>query len=243
MGGGRDYVCDLLPNVHEGLPVPHGVEEIEYVKGDYLYYHYGCDGFDDRGWGCGYRTLMTLCSWVRGQLSSARGTVSSLAAVPSNRDVQDILVRIGDKEGDFKGSNQWIGCVEATLVIDTLYGIPSKVIHVTKGDDLHQHTQVLFDHFKARGAPVMMGGDNDNSSKGIVGICRGKEEENSYLLVVDPHFWGEAREQSYLQSNNWVKWQKLSDFDSSSFYNLCLPQLTVLSTFTTTNDLLPQEQT
>lgn len=48
MGGGRDYVCDLLPNVHENLPVPQGAKEIECVKGDYLYYHYGCDGFDDR---------------------------------------------------------------------------------------------------------------------------------------------------------------------------------------------------
>ena len=48
MGGGRDYVCSLLANVHDGLEKPQEVSEIYLVKGDYLYYHYGCDGFDDR---------------------------------------------------------------------------------------------------------------------------------------------------------------------------------------------------
>lgn len=48
MAGGRDYRCDLLRNIHEGLPLPEGVMESDFVVGDYLYYHYGCDGFDDR---------------------------------------------------------------------------------------------------------------------------------------------------------------------------------------------------
>jgi hypothetical protein len=30
----------------------------------YEYWHYYCDGFDDRGWGCGYRTLQTIVSWI-----------------------------------------------------------------------------------------------------------------------------------------------------------------------------------
>ena len=30
----------------------------------YEYWHYLCDGFDDRGWGCGYRTLQTIASWI-----------------------------------------------------------------------------------------------------------------------------------------------------------------------------------
>ena len=39
-----------LKNVHEGLGFPKGlmVDSLNLVKGDYLYYHYGCDGFDDR---------------------------------------------------------------------------------------------------------------------------------------------------------------------------------------------------
>jgi Ufm1-specific protease 2 len=33
------------------------------VKGDYLYYHYMQDNFDDKGWGCAYRSLQTLISF------------------------------------------------------------------------------------------------------------------------------------------------------------------------------------
>jgi len=32
------------------------------VRGHYSYFHYSQDGFDDRGWGCAYRSLQTLIS-------------------------------------------------------------------------------------------------------------------------------------------------------------------------------------
>ena len=38
---------------------------ISAVIGPYEYWHYLCDGFDDRGWGCGYRTLQTIVSWIK----------------------------------------------------------------------------------------------------------------------------------------------------------------------------------
>ena len=44
-----------MTNVHVGLPAPLDGGETRTVAGDYEYWHYGCDGFDDRGWGCGYR--------------------------------------------------------------------------------------------------------------------------------------------------------------------------------------------
>ena len=37
---------DLLPNVHLDLSPPG--EKVLLVKGDYLYFHYICDGVDDR---------------------------------------------------------------------------------------------------------------------------------------------------------------------------------------------------
>ena len=58
-------------HVHENAPSPLSEEDGlklsgKYeVSGHYEYWHYGCDGFDDRGWGCGYRTLQTICSWIR----------------------------------------------------------------------------------------------------------------------------------------------------------------------------------
>ena len=55
----------LLRNVHLNVAVPQGqLVTLETVAGDYEYWHYGCDGFDDRGWGCGYRTLQTIASWI-----------------------------------------------------------------------------------------------------------------------------------------------------------------------------------
>lgn len=217
----------LLSNVHEGLELPEGAKEVVLVRGDYLYFHYGCDGFDDRGWGCGYRTLMTACSWVRGQLQGVKEE-SQLPPVPTNRRIQEILVDIGDKEAGFVGSRQWIGSLEVSYVLDTLYDIPSKILHLGKGEELEGQLSTLEEHFRRKGAPVMMGGETDVSSKGIVGVCRG--EEDAYLLVVDPHFWGQATEGRSLQVSGWVKWQPLSDFHQSTFYNLCLPQLSAAQT-------------
>ena len=82
---------------------------ISHIYGDYRYFHYGCDGFDDRGWGCGYRTLQTICSWLLHNMEQERCKVER---VPSLMEIQKILVRIGDKEESFIGSRDWIGSYE-----------------------------------------------------------------------------------------------------------------------------------
>ena len=38
----------LLQNVHDGLALPEDGASVSMVTGTYEYYHYGCDGFDDR---------------------------------------------------------------------------------------------------------------------------------------------------------------------------------------------------
>ena len=40
----------LAKNLHEGLPPPESFypESLALIKGDYMYYHSGCDGIDDR---------------------------------------------------------------------------------------------------------------------------------------------------------------------------------------------------
>ena len=51
---------ELVKNIHRlGLENPPDElgNDFAIVKGDYQYYHYLCDQYDDRGWGCGYRTL------------------------------------------------------------------------------------------------------------------------------------------------------------------------------------------
>lgn len=46
------------------------------------------DRFDDSGWGCAYRSLQTICSWMRRQQYTS-------APVPSHRQIQQTLVDIG----------------------------------------------------------------------------------------------------------------------------------------------------
>ena len=58
---------ELVKNIHRlGLENPPDElgNDFATVKGDYLYYHYLCDQYDDRGWGCGYRTLQELVNFV-----------------------------------------------------------------------------------------------------------------------------------------------------------------------------------
>ncbi|XP_032519942.2 ufm1-specific protease 1 [Danaus plexippus] len=203
----------LLSDVHCHLQ--NGLQNCFLVNGKYDYYHYLCDGFDDRGWGCGYRTLQTICSWMNYNFDKP-------SKVPSIREIQNILVELEDKPKSFLNSRQWIGSFEVCLVIDKLYGVPSKIVHVKKEDNLEIIVEILKSHFEKFGSPIMMGGDVDCSSKGIMGVL--VDGNNSKLLVVDPHYVGKQSSRTLLQNNGWVKWQSLNDFLSSSFYNLCLPQ-------------------
>ena len=67
------YLKNLFCNVHlpslEIGPILKEGDTIEEIVGvnkeiEYEYWHYNCDRFDDRGWGCGYRTLQTIASWI-----------------------------------------------------------------------------------------------------------------------------------------------------------------------------------
>ncbi|CAK1550773.1 unnamed protein product [Leptosia nina] len=205
---------NLTLNVH--LSEEKSLGEYYYlVNGNYEYYHYLCDGFDDRGWGCGYRTLQTICSWMNHNLQKK-------CPVPTVKEIQTILVDMEDKPKSFLNSREWIGSFEVCLVIDKLYDVPCKIIHVNQGDALNSIVEQLKTHFQRFGSPVMMGGDVDCSSKGIMGIH--VNGDDSRLLVVDPHYVGKEQTKEFLHKKGWVKWQPLKDFLSSSFYNLCLPQ-------------------
>uniref|UniRef100_A0A672GVL1 Ufm1-specific protease 1-like n=1 Tax=Salarias fasciatus TaxID=181472 RepID=A0A672GVL1_SALFA len=215
----------LLKNVHSGLPdpLPHPVKR-SVIEGDYLYFHYGCDGQDDRGWGCGYRTVQTLSSWLRMNGFPARGPAPTLPRI------QQALVSMQDKPDSFRGSRDWIGTFEASLVLDFIHDVPCKLVHVRGGAAELERVaaEELHRHFHVHGSPVMMGGDRDNSSKGIVGVCTGAG--GSHLLVVDPHYYGGPPERAELQRRGWVAWRRVSSLDQDSFYNLCMPQTARKST-------------
>ncbi|XP_060111860.1 inactive Ufm1-specific protease 1 [Heteronotia binoei] len=210
----------LLSDVHVGLPLPAVPDQLALLSGSYRYYHYGCDGVDDRGWGCGYRTFQTVCSW----LAEAGSEEVVARRVPSLREIQQALVEMGDKPPSFSGSREWIGTVEAALCMDHFYAVPGRLVHVHRGRDLEKELESLYAHFRGGGGPVMVGGDRDHSAKALLGVSSGPQ--GPHLLVLDPHYFGSAGSltRAQLQARGWVCWRALSFFEGGSFYNLCFPQ-------------------
>ena len=74
-----------------------------------------------QGWGCAYRSLQTLWSWfvLQGYTDSP---------VPTHQQIQETLVKVGDKEQHFIGSKEWIGSFEVGTVLDQLLGVSCLVI-------------------------------------------------------------------------------------------------------------------
>lgn len=134
-----------LMNVHNGLP-PSGIRggTIHIVQGDYDYYHYMQDKFDDKGWGCAYRSLQTICSWFLKQHYTGK-------TPPSHREIQTILVDLGDKSADFIGSRQWIGAIELGYILDSFLGIQSKILTVSSGSDMPSKAREIAAHFDTQG--------------------------------------------------------------------------------------------
>lgn len=204
--------------VHEGLTNPG--DECVIVQGYYKYYHYKCDNFNDVGWGCGYRTTQTICSWIRDQ-KLQRDPDTNVPEVPTLLEIQNILVKCEDKPSNFIASKQWIGCFESSLIIDTLYDVPCKIIH-SSAFKITEYLKDIWTHFETVKCPIMMGGDLDNASKGILGIAR--KDGNYFLLIADPHCTLHEPTKQQLQSEGWIKWFNVKCFSNSSFYNFCLPQ-------------------
>ena len=112
--------------------------------------------------------------------------------------------------------------MQVCLVLDTLYNIPSKVVHMPNLKNLIENKKTFINHFENCGSPVMMGGDKDCSSKCIVGVlCH---EAEFYLLIVDPHFVGKAKKAEELIKKGYLYWKNVNDLNKDSFYNVCFPQ-------------------
>ena len=53
------------------------------VNGHYAYHHYMQGGYDDSGWGCAYRSLQTIVSWLQLQAYTDK-------CIPSHSDIQQV---------------------------------------------------------------------------------------------------------------------------------------------------------
>ncbi|VDL98422.1 unnamed protein product [Schistocephalus solidus] len=153
------------------------------------YFHYGNQGINDQGWGCGYRTLQTLLSWFLLNISTS-------FEMPNLLDIQKILVNIGDKPPTFYQSTEWIGSVEASMVISTLTKVDCRIVNVPYGKFDNDHIQQIRSHFLSHGSPIMLGkgalsvtvsvlgGSTDSSSKCILAVKDEAQGDPALLILV-----------------------------------------------------------
>jgi hypothetical protein len=170
--------------------------------GEFRYYHYGCDAFDDRGWGCGFRTVQCILSWLHAE------------PPPSIPALQTII-------GHDSGGRSWIGVQEAVVLLDELHGALVRVLHLKSGGEAVAHLPTISAHFASGGGPIMVGGGADVYSKTVVGV----RDEPPAFLVLDPHYYGSASaDVDALRAAGWAAWMPLRTLLSEgSFYNIALP--------------------
>jgi Ufm1-specific protease 1 len=104
--------------------------------------------------------------------------------VPSIKKIQEILVKIGDKEQTFIDSREWIGGFETCYVIDELFQISCILLHIPSHEKLSSKKTELINYFKNQGGLIAMGGDQDAGSKLVAGVNISTAGELSLLIVV-----------------------------------------------------------
>uniref|UniRef100_A0A182W233 Probable Ufm1-specific protease 2 n=1 Tax=Anopheles minimus TaxID=112268 RepID=A0A182W233_9DIPT len=202
-----------LTNPHETLSVPHPDGRTALVAGVYTYHHYMQDDFDDKGWGCAYRSLQTLVSWF-----NLQGYTSG--TIPTHNDIQSCLVRVGDKQRHFIGSRQWIGSTEVSICLNEMLGIESRIMFVMHGSELASRGMELLQHFQQEGTPIMIGGGV--LAHTILGVSMNADMGETKFLILDPHYTG-ADELGPVLGKGWCGWKGEDFWDKTSHYNLCMP--------------------
>ncbi|KAM9973971.1 hypothetical protein ACTFIW_007633 [Dictyostelium discoideum] len=206
-----------IKNIHNNISMESKTNgNIYLVEGSYDYYHYQQDNFDDSGWGCAYRSMQTICSWLRYQ-----GLTNN--SVPNHYEIQKTLVDIQDKEPSFLKSKQWIGAFEITLCLDHLFGIESKILNITTGSDIIYKSREIAKHFQCNGSPIMIGGGV--LAYTLLGIDFNESTGETRYLILDPHYTGATDNIKLIKDKGWCGWKGPDLFRKDAFYNLCMPQI------------------
>lgn len=205
-----------LVNPHEAMPIQASKSDVTValVRGRYAYHHYMQDNFNDDGWGCAYRSMQTIFSWFRYQ-----GYTD--VEVPTHKEIQQCLVKIGDKQSTFIGSKQWIGSTEVMFCLETLLGVQSRIIFANTGTELQSYAPELVHHFQTHGSPIMIGGGV--LAHTILGIEYNSITNETRYLILDPHYTG-AEDITTVINKGWCGWKSSDFWNKTAHYNLCLPQ-------------------
>eukprot|EP01028_Stygiella_incarcerata_P011200 TRINITY_DN622_c0_g1_i1.p1 TRINITY_DN622_c0_g1~~TRINITY_DN622_c0_g1_i1.p1 ORF type:complete len:733 (+),score=182.32 TRINITY_DN622_c0_g1_i1:122-2320(+) len=206
---------DHIVSPHVFVRSPTEKATTSLIRGDVLYFHYTEDREDDSGWGCAYRSLQTLMSWYHLQ-----GFVREW--IVTHREIQKILVEMGDKKKTFVGSKQWIGAIEVGMCIEKLTGKPYKILSIASGEQVGMHAHELSHHFQTVGTPVMIGGGV--LAYTLLGVHYDEGSSEPLFLILDPHYTGKNDIRTII-NKGWCSWKKSNLFLKDSFYNFCLPQV------------------
>jgi hypothetical protein len=224
--------CTKILNVHTHCPLPKEVATthgkgytFHMVHSGYRYYHYMQDKYDDKGWGCAYRSLQTIWSWF--ELHSY-----ATKQPPNHQSIQETLVKVDPtKHSSFVGSKEWIGSQGVGYVLDECLGITSKFIFVPNGGELKSKARTLAQHFDVHGTPIMMGGGCLAFT--ILGVAWHQGTGDMSMLILDPHYCGSDDDVNQIVTKD-VRlegykakpcgWRRPESFEAQAFYNLCCPQ-------------------
>ncbi|KAF1779752.1 Peptidase C78, ubiquitin fold modifier-specific peptidase 1/ 2 [Phytophthora cactorum] len=204
---------DVLYNVHEGIP-SSGVGE----HASQLWWTVSMAtitisaGMNDKGWGCAYRSLQTLASWL-----FCSTTHSSDSSHTSKFRVLWSRLETSLRSGS------WLRPRRAVW-----RDIP--LTQRLQRRSLPDVARELLYHFETQGTPVMMGGGQLAFT--LLGVDYDPDAGVCAFLTLDPHYTGDedlATIQHQTVALEGYKaipcsWRKTATFAKNSFYNLCLPQ-------------------
>ena len=222
--GGVSPTPFKLKNVHVGLKKPgDDGTKLYLVHGEYIYYHYMQDRYDDKGWGCAYRSLQTLVSWFR------FNNYTTLP-VPSHREIQEVLVDAGEKKRSFVGTKDWIGSQEVGRYLEHVLNVTFKIIFVRTGEELGTIAREVAKHFETQGTPIMIGGGALAFT--IIGVAWNDQTGLTEYLILDPHYCGEdvlnTIQDRVVMLEGYKAtacgWRGIDTFSKKDFYSLCCPQ-------------------
>jgi len=204
------YLIDVHESVGESAI---SATMIGIVFGHYQYRHYMQDNFDDKNWGCAYRSFQTIWSWflLNGYTDKP---------VPTHREIQQALVDVGDKQPNFVGSRQWVGSLELSYCLSHIAEVESRILSVTTGDEMGQKARELIHHFRTQVTPVMIGGGV--LAHTILGVAYNEDSGESKFLVLDPHYTGDENIRTIVDKG-WCDWKPVSFWDKNAFYNMMMP--------------------
>lgn len=137
--------------------------------------------------------------------------------VPSIKQIQEILVRIGDKEMSFAGSRDWIGAAETCYVIDEIFNVPCHLHHITNNENISSKKTEIVNYFQDQGGLIAMGGDEDASSKLIAGVHISSNDELSLLVVVSSQVDGKYLNVTFIISIRILISMEFQRMTASSF--------------------------